>query len=174
MPDRPSRIIAPVTSTSRKRARRHRHAGELLVSNMTVHRIRLRGPWLLEPDTRNETGARAQTETRTVRLPAPRNELVDAGAGRIRLSRRFHCPTNLGPDDRVSIVVHDLPDGADVHLNGTRLGRHAPDIAADSVFATSRLEPTNLLSVEFDAATIPMTGDERWGEVALLISSPRN
>jgi len=141
---------------------------------MTVHRIRLRGPWLLEPDTRTETEIGTETGARTVRLPAPRNELVDAGAGRVRLSRRFHCPTNLGPDDRVSVVVHDLPDGADVCLNGSCLGRQPSDIAAASVFATSRLEPTNLLSVEFDAATIPTTGDERWGDVALLISSPRN
>jgi hypothetical protein len=151
----------------------------LLVSNMTGHRIRLRGPWLLELDARNEPEAVAQiatgttTPARTVRLPAPRGELVDAGAGRVRLSRRFHCPTNLGPDDRVSVVVQDLPTGADVCLNGTRLGRQASDIAADSVFEMSRLEPTNLLSVEFDTATIPTTGDEPWGDVALLISSPR-
>ncbi len=150
------------------------------MSNMTVHRIRLRGPWLLEPDactetaTGSETEARTETGARTVRLPASRDELVDAGARRVRLSRRFHCPTNLGPDDRVSVVVHDLPDGADVCLNGARLGRQASDIAADSVFATSPLEPTNLLSVEFDAGAIPTTGDEPWGDVALLISSPRN
>ncbi len=150
------------------------------MSNMTVHRIRLRGPWLLVPDAGTDAGGLTETETgtetaaRTVRLPAPRGELVDGGAGRVRLSRRFHCPTNLGPDDRVSVVVHELPDGADVCLNGTRLARQSSDVAADSVFATSRLEPTNLLSVEFDAGTIPATGDEPWGDVALLISSPRN
>jgi len=108
-----------------------------------------------------------------VRLPALRDELVDAGAGRVRLSRRFHCPTNLGPDDRVSVVVQDLPTGADVCLNGTRLSRQVSDSAEHAVFATSRLEPTNLLSVEFDPGTIPATSDEPWGNVALLISSPR-
>jgi hypothetical protein len=149
------------------------------VSNMTVHRIRLRGPWLLELDARSEPEAVAQiatgttTPARTVRLPALRDELVDAGAGRIRLSRRFHSPTNLGPDDRVSVAVQDLPTGADVRLNGTRLGRQASDSAEHAVFATSRLEPTNLLSVEFDPGTIPATSDEPWGNVALLISSPR-
>ncbi len=133
---------------------------------MTVHRIRLRGPWLLEHETSSETAAR------TVRLPASRDELVDAGARRVRLSRRFHCPTNLGPHDRVSVVVQDLPLGADVCLNGARLGRQTSEIPAHSIFATSRLEPTNLLSVELDAGTIPTAGDEPWGDVALLICSP--
>jgi hypothetical protein len=146
---------------------------------MTVHRIRLRGPWILEPDARTDAGADTEigtstvTAARTVRLPAPREELVDGGARRVRLSRRFHCPTNLGPDDRISVVIHDLPVGADVCLNGSRLGRQSTNIAAESVFETSRLEPTNLLSVEFDPGTIPTTSHEPWGNVALLISSPR-
>jgi hypothetical protein len=135
-------------------------------SNTTVHRIRLRGPWALEP-----TDAGDMPE-RTVRLPLQWAELVDFGARRVRLSRRFHRPTNLGPNDQVSVVVHDLPAGAQVGLNGTILEQQIPPPTKESVFGTPQLEPTNLLSVEFDVSTRSAAGDGTWGEVALLISSP--
>jgi hypothetical protein len=133
---------------------------------MTVHRIRLRGPWLLEPTAATETPAR------TVRLPARWGELVESGASRVRLSRRFHCPTNLGPNDQVSLGVNELPEGAIVCLNGAPLGPNACHATGESVFPTARLEPNNLLIVEFDVPTRSAADDEAWGEVALLISSP--
>jgi hypothetical protein len=133
---------------------------------MTVHRIRLRGPWLLEPTTAPETPARA------ARLPIRWGELVESGARRVRFSRRFHCPTNLGPNDQVSLVVRELPQGALVHLNGASLGQQAGPASEDSVFPTPRLEPSNLLTVEFDVDPRSAAGDGAWGEVALLISSP--
>ena len=137
-------------------------------SNMTVHRIRLRGPWLLEP-----TARRPETvEARTVRLPVRLGELVECGACRVRLSRRFHCPTNLGPDDQVSLGVNKLPDEALVCLNGAPLGPQACHATGESVFPIARLEPNNLLTVEFDVSTRSAASDGAWGEVALLISSP--
>jgi hypothetical protein len=138
------------------------HARVLPGPRMTVHRIRLRGPWLLEP-------AAAPDSPRTVRLPLPWCELVECGAGRLRLSRRFNRPTNLGLDDRVSVVVHELPSGALVCLNGTNLEEQA---GQDSVFDAPHLEPSNLLTVEFDVSTRSAARGDAWGEVALLISSP--
>jgi hypothetical protein len=135
-------------------------------SNMTVHRIRLRGPWLLEPTAATEMRAR------TVRVPVRWGELVECGACRVRLSRRFHCPTNLGPDDQVSLGVNKLPDEALVCLNGAPLGPQACHATGESVFPIARLEPNNLLTVEFDVDTRSAAVDEAWGEVALMISSP--
>jgi hypothetical protein len=133
---------------------------------MTVHRIRLRGPWLLEPT------AATQMPARTVRLPLRWGELVEFGARRVRLSRRFHCPTNLGPNDQVSLGVNELPEGALVCLNGASLGPQTCHAAGESVFPTARLEPNNLLTVEFDVGPRSAAVDEAWGEVALMISSP--
>ncbi len=133
---------------------------------MTVHRIRLRGPWLLEPTPP------AETPSRTVRLPGGWSDLLGAGVRRVRLSRRFHSPTNLGPDDEVSLVVKKLPEGAHVCLNGANLAAQARHAAEDSVFPTSRLELNNLLTVEFDVGATPDADDEAWGDVALVISSP--
>jgi len=131
---------------------------------MTAHRIRLRGPWLLEP------AASGERPSRTVRLPARWGELLEIGTHRVRLSRRFHRPTNLGPSDRVSLVVDELPEGAEVSLNGERLGLQAGDPAGRTIFPTRALEPTNLLTLEFEIGPKP-AGDEPWGDVALLISS---
>ena len=138
----------------------------VLGAKMTEHRIRLRGPWLLEPTSPSETPAR------TVRLPIRWGELVESGASRVRLSRRFHSPTNLGPEDQVSVVVNELP------ARSTGLPQRGEPRAAcgsrrlgDSVFPTPRLQPNNLLTVEFDVSTRSAASDGAWGEVALLISS---
>jgi hypothetical protein len=132
---------------------------------MSVHRIRLRGPWQLQPI------ATGHTAPRTVRLPARWDELIDVGARRVSLSRRFHRPTNLSPVDEVSLVVDALPEGAHVSLNGTSLGSQS-GIAPQTIFSAPQLEPSNLLTVEFDVATTRVAGDQTWGDVALVIRSP--
>jgi hypothetical protein len=133
--------------------------------NKTEHRIRLRGPWLLQPT------AAPSSPSRKIQLPAPWSELFDTGIRGVLLSRRFNRPTNLGPADRVSLVIDDLPAGARVSLNGTRLAPELQHAAQPTVFPAPRLEPHNLLTVEFDAAPTA-AGDQIWGEVALVISSP--
>jgi hypothetical protein len=70
------------------------------------------------------------------------------------------------------VVVHELPSGALVCLNGRTLEQHAGHATQDSVFDASHLEPSNLLTIEFDASTSSAARDDAWGEVALVISSP--
>ncbi len=135
-------------------------------SNQTVHRIRLRGPWLLKPT------AVPSTPPRRIQLPAPWAGLFDADVRDVQLSRRFNRPTNLGPADRISLVVNDLPAGARVSLNGITLTPQPPDAAQTAVFPTACLEPHNLLTIEFDVAATVAAGDQIWGEIALVISSP--
>jgi hypothetical protein len=133
---------------------------------MTVHRIRLRGPWRLEAAAPHEGFAR------TVRLPACWSEFCDAGLERVRLSRKFHCPTNLGPADRVSLVVQELPEGASVSLNGAPLGLQAQPVDQAFVFPAPRLAPNNVLSVEFEVGRTPPSAGTAWGDISLVISSP--
>jgi hypothetical protein len=135
-------------------------------SNQTAHRIRLRGPWLLQPT------AVPSTPPRRVHLPAPWAELFKADVRDVQLSRRFNRPTNLGPADRISLVVNDLPAGARVSLNGITLSPQPSNAAQTAVFPTPHLEPHNLLTIEFDVAATTAAGDQIWGEVALIISSP--
>jgi hypothetical protein len=134
-------------------------------SNMSVHRIRLRGPWQLQ------SALSAEAAPRTVHLPARWTELLEDGPHPLRLSRRFHRPTNLAPDDQVAVRITELPVGAQVHLNGTPLGMSAEPDAGPSVFPTPHLEATNLLTIEFDLSTTRHADDETWGDVSLVISS---
>jgi hypothetical protein len=115
-----------------------------------------------------------QTEgpTRTVRLPASWDELVDAGSERVRLSRKFHRPTNLGPADQVSLVVQDLPKEACVSLNGAPLTLQAQPLNQAFIFPAPQLEQNNVLSLEFEVGRTPRSADVAWGEIALVISSP--
>jgi hypothetical protein len=133
---------------------------------MTVHRIRLRGPWQLSAT------APGSPPARKVQLPATWSELFDSTETHVRLSRRFHRPTNLGPADRVSLIVDDLPEGARVSLNGASLGAETGHEAQRTVFPTPHLEPHNLLTVEFDVAETRVPRDQAWGDVSLVISSP--
>jgi hypothetical protein len=135
-------------------------------SNQTAHRIRLRGPWLLQP---TEVPS---IPPRRIQLPAPWAELFDADVRGVQLSRRFNRPTNLGPADRISLVVNDLPEDARVSLNGNTLTPKPPAAAKTEVFPSLHLEPHNLLTIEFDVAATTAAGDQIWGEVALVISSP--
>jgi hypothetical protein len=134
---------------------------------MTVHRIRLRGRWELT------AAAAVQIAPRTVRLPASCCQLFGPAVGRVRLSRRFHRPTNLGPDDQVSLIVEALPEGACVSLNGARLDSEAEHVGEREIFPATSLAPTNLLTIEFDVPAAFAVPDHSWGEVALLINSPR-
>jgi len=134
-------------------------------SNM-VHRIRLRGPWQLQPVPPGSA------PPRSIRLPACSAEFFDTGARSVQLSRRFNRPTNLAPGDRISLGIENLPKGARVTLNGARLDPKAQRGAEPTIFPTSRLEPHNLLTVEFEVASMNASEDQTWGDVALVIDSP--
>jgi hypothetical protein len=134
-------------------------------SNQAAHRIRLRGPWLLQPT------AVPSTPPRRIQLPAPWADLFEADVRGVQLSRRFNRPTNLGPTDRISLVVNDLPPGARVSLNGITFTPQPQDAAQPAVFQTLHLELHNLLTIEFDVAAATAADDQIWGEVALVISN---
>jgi hypothetical protein len=135
-------------------------------SNIKVHRIRLRGPWQLQAIVAEAP------PPRKVRLPAPWTELLEAGDRRVRLSRVFHRPTNLGPTDRILLAIDDLPEGAAVSLNGVALQPELAGSPTQTAFPTPDLEPNNFLTVEFDVAAITAAREQNWGDVALLISTP--
>jgi hypothetical protein len=140
-------------------------AGADMAESNMVHRIRLRGPWQLQ------AAAPGSAVSRSIPLPARIGAFSEAGARSVRLSRRFNRPTNLASTDRISLVIDRLPEGAQVTLNGTRLERESRAAGEPSVFPTSRLQLHNLLTIEFEVASIPAAGDEVWGDVALAIFS---
>lgn len=111
---------------------------------MSLHRIRLRGPWKLEWTSGEKVSSQK------VHLPADWNELFDALCGPVRLTRTFHRPTNLGPKDEVDLVLEQWPGAWAIRLN-QRLVAEFQDSFPDSpkrIRITPLLGPTNLLSAE--------------------------
>ena len=118
------------------------------------HVIRLRGPWTYEP-----------LEHHAGKSPAAANSpLPDGGTGqapdwtetlgahfrgRVRFTRFFNCPTNLGADERVRLAC----DGADargtVALNGRKILELDGSVAR-SCDITDALRPRNEIVAEID------------------------
>ncbi len=124
---------------------------------MYPHRIRLRGPWECEPEGRPP-----------LRMQIP-CRWADAGlagfAGRVRFRRRFGCPTNLDPGERVWLTFGGVEGSVVVTLNGQSLPALADPAGGFEYEITSLLLPRNELLVDVDG---PATGGIV-GEVALEV-----
>jgi hypothetical protein len=81
-------------------------------------------------------------------LPAAWRDLFGERAGSARFTRRFNRPTNLDPNERVWIVLTDVPEDVRLQVNGRPLAaesRFHGEVAFD---ATSSLQDHNLLEIE--------------------------
>ncbi|MEX0715666.1 MAG: hypothetical protein WD066_03730 [Planctomycetaceae bacterium] len=138
---------------------------------MSVHRIRLRGPWKYEwfaarsdpPSLDSPATDPSAVLVGVATMPARWDALFGRRAGRVRFRRVFHRPTNLDPDERVYVVVERLIAGATLELDGHRLGRIAPDEERGEFDITSLVRPNSELSIEL--AHDPRADDARAGEV---------
>jgi hypothetical protein len=126
----------------------------------SAHRIRLDGPWELEW-TSGQT-----SRSRRIRLPADWTELFASGGGLVRVSRRFHEPTNLGPTDEVDLVFENWPGAWVVTINQHRVGEIG-DPSPVRIAISSFLGPANVLTLE---GQLEKTAG-RAGQVALEIRS---
>ena len=139
---------------------------------MSVHRIRLRGPW------RYESLSAEITDPASGRVPLPGawQELFGEVAGRVRFSRTFHRPTNLEPGSRVHLVFEGLGGAAEISLNGRKIGESANGTAAEDslrIEVTERLNPHNELQVDVQYdPTESATPGGLWGLVVLEIHEP--
>ena len=142
------------------------------------HVIRLRGPWEIEPLARFvEAGAGEHGEV-TGDLPAGGKTLVPGdwaellGAdflGRARYTRRFNCPTNLDPHERVWLVFDGVNEEAQVTLNGQPLGQFTAGQCPHPFEITRLLVPHNVLVVEVCRRTASDHCGGLVGEVRLEI-----
>lgn len=134
---------------------------------MYPHRIRLRGPWQIEPLSRIDDGplpppCRATLPCRWMNSP------LGPFAGRVRLCRRFGYPGRIDPHEHVWLTFAAADRDATVWLNGELLGRHRGAFEPFEFEVTTLLHPRNELLVELDS---PVNGG-LWGEVALEVRCP--
>lgn len=129
---------------------------------MTVHRIRLRGPWQVRPHSGGPAG----------RMTIP-GTLRDGGwaglSGRVSFYRRFGRPSNLSAGDEVWLVFERVSGPAEVRLNDHRLGAFD---GAWSIEVTAGLQDRNELEVAVEAADDGggIVGDV-WLEIRAISSS---
>ena len=116
------------------------------------HVIRLRGPWTFEPLER--WTSRSEGEPTDELPPGGKSawpdwtETLGAGfRGRVRFTRPFNRPTNLGPDERVCLACEGADARGTVWLNGqVVLELEGPQARRCDI--TGHLQPHNRLVAE--------------------------
>jgi beta-mannosidase len=155
------------------------------------HVIRLRGPWELEPLARDVPieGGGYRREAGDLpaggRVQVPGDWQASLGAqfvGCVRYTRRFNCPTNLGPGDRVWLAFDGVDYQSQVTLNAQALGEVQGYGSTSRIEITSLLEPHNVLVLDISLPAIVFNDEQHRpgragqsggliGEVRLEISS---
>jgi hypothetical protein len=120
------------------------------------HVIRLRGPWTYEPLARAEDDAASHEDKPGALPPGGKRDGPDwtrsLGAdfrGRVRFTRAFNCPTNLGPHERVRLACDGADASGTIALNGSVVLKLDGSVAR-SCDITEALRPHNTLVAEID------------------------
>jgi hypothetical protein len=118
---------------------------------VSVHRIRLIGPWEFAWRSSTGDGAKIEgvAESGTIKMPCDWQSAFGSRGGKVSFSRRFHRPTNLEPHEQVLIILTGVGGSGTIRLNGDSLLEFR---AVDSVGVdvTNKLEAFNLLEVEIE------------------------
>jgi hypothetical protein len=131
---------------------------------MLIHTIRLQGPWEL---TRSGTDS-----PQRIHVPCSWRSLQGDECATVVFSRNFNSPTNLVPDDTLSVQIPE--DAGEIHtvrLNGELL-QSLPGLSG--CYAIHRpLQPFNRLSIELtcNPADVPEERGGLWRPVLLRIGS---
>jgi len=80
-----------------------------------------------------------------IRLKAPWQ--IDRAGNTVRLIRRFGLPTNLGPEERVALVIERVAALARVDLNNQPLGEQSPAEGQKSFPITHLLQPRSEICI---------------------------
>ena len=139
---------------------------------MSVHRIRLAGPWeykwLESLDDKHPEQA-----TGTIKIPADWQVVFGLIAGNAVFARKFHRPTNLEPHEQVVIHFKGIAGSGEIRLNDVVLmifpetaGVLECDITT-SMLAFNRLE----IRLRFDPSASSATRGGLFDDVAIEIRS---
>ena len=133
-----------------------------------MHTIRLRGPWKLEPleryVKRSFGGYVSQTEGLPPRdrctMPADWCETLGPDfLGVVRYGRKFNKPTNLGPRERVWLVVEPPRSCGLVRVNGELLGHIRFGAAPGRFDITLFLAESNTVDIDVEHPELDDNGN---------------
>ncbi|QDU29942.1 hypothetical protein ETAA8_50600 [Anatilimnocola aggregata] len=133
-----------------------------------MHAVRLRGPWQIEPLARFRLSSDGNIAEETTNLPAATTTDVPADwghvlgndfvCGRVRYTRRFGLPTNLSPEERVSLVIERLDWQGTIELNGQVLGDQLYADGLRTYEITALLKFRNLLQIVVELPAVGNAG----------------
>lgn len=128
-----------------------------------THRIRLRGPWNVQRASQEGGG-----EIAIFHFPEAWGATAGGECGTFRFSRRFGCPTGIGPRQTIWLEIAASATGR-VDLNEQDLGRISPGVNSFNV--TSRLRDGNQVEVELRRPEGVDAGEEVILEAAIVIET---
>lgn len=120
---------------------------------MPVHRIRLLGPWEFSWEGMTNLIGPAITGGTTA-MPRDWQSLFGPVPGTALMRRRFHCPTNLEPQDRVWLVCSGVRGEGTILLNDSVLVEFAANGGVVECDLTDSLKPFNLVSIRLTVTSI--------------------
>lgn len=118
---------------------------------MSVHRIRLLGPWEFSWEE-TTAGAPPPVTAGTTAMPSDWRSLFEAAAGTALFRRRFHCPSNLGPHERVWLVCTGVRGRGTILFNDEPRASFASDGGAVECDLTAHLKPFNVVGLRVSVA----------------------
>ena len=120
---------------------------------MPVHRIRLLGPWefVWEGSAGGETPLVTEG---TTAMPCDWRSLFGSVAGTSTFRRRFHCPSNLDPNERVWLICTGVRGLGTVSLNDEQLSEFNSDGESVECEVTSHLQPFNVASIRLSVGVV--------------------
>jgi hypothetical protein len=135
---------------------------------MPTHRMHLKGPWQCEWLSPADVSV---ASIERVKMPIDWRSVFGEQAGRARLRRKFHKPTNLDADERVFIVFDGIGGRGEVRLGDQVLGQVDETVSTASFEITAALQPANelLVDLEFDPSRHLEMAGGLWGPVAIEI-----
>ena len=149
------------------------------ISSLNHHRIHLKGPWnydwIADVEASNTAGrasaVSAPSRSGRVNMPSPWQAIFGKLAGTGRFTRRFGCPTNLAPTDRIYLVFDGIGGEAVVYVNDHCVDAMNEEGIAKEFEITERLRTSNLLAVtiRFDPQDRPEIPGGLWAPVAIEI-----
>ena len=120
---------------------------------MPVHRIRLMGPWEFAWEG-SAGGETPLVNEGTTAMPCDWHSLFGSVVGTATFRRRFHRPSNLEPHERVWLICTGVRGCGTISLNDEQLSEFASDGEAVECEVTSRLQPSNVVSIRLSAGAI--------------------
>ena len=147
---------------------------------MSVHRIRLVGPWdftwreALESGDDSDGLEIRPTKSGNTQMPCDWQALFGAAAGCATFSRRFHRPTNLDAREQVVIVLTGVGGEGTISLNGTVMSEFTSSAGSVETNVTDRLMAFNVLEVcvRFSPALESQSPGGLFAPVVLEIRAP--